>query len=139
MPALVQPSPRAQRTERFAPGMRFLSVTVLFLMTSPVTVDGLRPASRAIFLAESPLTSASSMMTLLSLSICFLTPSSRMAASLPAESQQDDTGDDSGRAGPAIGSGSSCSTACNSVAVRNATHHKCKIEKQIGSCGGNYQ
>ena len=118
VPTLVRPSLRAQRTERFAPGMRFLSVTVLFLMASLVTVDGLRPASRAILLAESPLSSSSSMMTLLSLSICFLTPSSRMASPFP----QNDMGDDSGRAGPAIASGSGCSTACNNVAVRNATH-----------------
>lgn len=134
VPALVRPSLRAQRTERFAPGMRFLSVTVLFLMASLVTVDGLRPASRAILLTESPLSRPSSMMAPLSLSICLLMPSSRMAAYLPAGSQQNDTGDDSGKAGPAwkrsipapivpaIGSGSGCSTACNSVAVRNATH-----------------
>lgn len=82
-PTLVHSFPRAQRTDRFAPGVRLFSLRVLFAFTSLVTVEGLVPASLAIFRAESPLPMPSSMITLLSLSMCFLLPS-LIAVSLPA-------------------------------------------------------
>lgn len=91
----MHPFLRAQRTDRFAPGARFLSLRVLFAFTSLVTVDGLTPASLAIFRAESPLPMPSSMATLLSLSMCFLLPS-LIAVSLPAgasSSKRDARGD----------------------------------------------
>ena len=64
-PTLVHSFPRAQRTDRFAPGVRLFSLRVLFAFTSLVTVEGLVPASLAIFRAESPLPMPSSMITLL--------------------------------------------------------------------------
>lgn len=128
VPTLGHSFLRAQRTDRFAPGALFFSFRVLFAFTSLVTVEGLTPASRAIFRAESPLRMPSSMITLLSLSMCFLLPS-LIAVSLPAgaSSSKRDARGKRGQDGCGIRPAPNffcgrCTTWCNRIAFRNSIH-----------------
>ena len=69
-PTRSHPRYSAHLTESFAPGARLLSTTVLLALTSLDTVDGLTPTDLAISLHESPFLIPSSIVTLLSLSMC---------------------------------------------------------------------
>ena len=59
-------------TASLALGFLAGSLTVLFLLTSRVTVDALTPIARDIRLAESPLATPRSMASLCSLVMCLL-------------------------------------------------------------------
>jgi hypothetical protein len=72
LPTRPQSRYLAHLTASFALGFLAGSLTVLFLLTSRVTVDALVPIARDILLAESPFATPRSMASLCSLFMCLL-------------------------------------------------------------------
>jgi hypothetical protein len=78
----------AHLIDRLALCRAFFSRTVLFALTSRVTVEGLTPILLATRLAESPRRTPSSMTSLFSLLMCFPVVFGMLASFLPGKAVQ---------------------------------------------------